>query len=97
MTMEDKQKATIISMAMLTGCMLIAFICSALVTENLRRSKHDQSHSKKCDVEQQAMKNPETNSEVVVVSPEPESKAAANAGANPEAIVIAGTNPETVI
>ncbi len=79
--MVRKHKASIIiSQAMLTSFMLLAFICSVLVTENLLWLKHDQSHSKKNDTDQQVIKdidqiteeadaisdNPNINSAVVV-------------------------------
>ena len=39
--MEDRRKGTIISICFLIGCMLLAFIASVVMTEDLRRHKHD--------------------------------------------------------
>jgi FLVCR family feline leukemia virus subgroup C receptor-related protein len=62
MTMDDKKTGSVISMGTLGIWMLVAFICSALLTENLARSKHDQIHSKKGDKEQQVIKDSEAKS-----------------------------------
>ncbi len=45
MTIEDKKKGAIISICMFIGWLVLAFVASVLVPENLIRSKHDATKS----------------------------------------------------
>jgi FLVCR family feline leukemia virus subgroup C receptor-related protein len=60
MGMENKQRAAVYSFLMLCGFMLVGFISSLFITENLARSKHDKEHMDKANAEHAAANNPET-------------------------------------